>query len=69
MFEVTQINNVLGTSQGATHLGEVEEGRLAEQDVSQEYGATSQHFNLIFTVMMAPQELTKVPRNKRVGGI
>lgn len=56
------MNNVLVTSlERGAHLREVEEGRLTEQDVSQEHGATSQHFNLVFTVMMAPQELTKVP--------
>lgn len=51
-----------------THLREVEESRLTEQDVSQEHGATSQHFNLVFTEMMAPQEFTKVPGNERASG-
>lgn len=66
-YETPQINDVSGTA-GATHLREVEESRLAEQDVSQEHRATCQHFNLVFTVMMAPQEFTKVPRNERAGG-
>lgn len=50
-----------------TYLGEVEEGRLTEQDVGQEHGAASQHFNLVFTVVVAPQKLTKVPGGGRVG--
>lgn len=63
------MNSVSGTSRERdAHLGEVEEGRLAEQDVGQEHGATSQHFNLVFTVMMTPQELAKVAGEGRVGG-
>lgn len=50
---------------GATYLGEVEESRLTEQDVSQEHRAAGQYLNLVFTVMMAPQELTKVPASER----
>lgn len=62
---------------GAAYLREVEESRLAEQDVSQEHGAAGQYLNLVFTIMMAPQELTKVPTSEsasrrdecgRVGG-
>lgn len=44
-----------------TYLWKVEESWLTEQDVSQEHGAAGQHFDLIFTEMMAPQESTKVP--------
>lgn len=63
------MNSVSGTSREKdAHLGEVEEGRLTEQDVGQEHGAASQHFNLVFTVMMTPQELAKVPGEGRVGG-
>lgn len=50
---------------GAAYLREVEKSRLAEQDVSQEHGATGQYLNLVFTVMMTPQELTKVPTGER----
>lgn len=66
-LEVTGMNSVSGTCrQRVAHLGEVEEGRLTEQDVGQEHGAASQHFNLVFTVMMATQELSKVPGEERV---
>lgn len=53
---------------GPTYLREVEESRLAEQDVSQEHRAAGQYLNLVFTVMMAPQELTKVPTSERASG-
>lgn len=53
---------------GPIYLREVEESRLAEQDVSQEHRAAGQHLNLVFTVMMAPQELTKVPTSERASG-
>lgn len=69
-LEGTGMNSVSGTCrQRGTHLGEVEEGRLTEQDVGQEHGAARQHFNLVFTIMMAPQELNKVPAEERVGGV
>lgn len=44
-----------------TYLRKVKESWLTEQDVSQEHGPAGQHFDLIFTEMMAPQESTKVP--------
>lgn len=52
-----------GNLSGPTHLREVEESRLTEQDVSQEHGATRQHFNLVFTEMVTPQEFKKVSGN------
>jgi len=50
---------------GPAHLREVEERRLTEQDVSQEHRAAGQHFDLVFTEMVAPQELAKVPGNEK----
>ena len=50
-----------GEQSGGTHLGEIEESRLAEQDVRQIHRAAGQHLDLVFTEMMAPQELSKVP--------
>lgn len=46
---------------GPAHLGEVEEGRLAEQNVCQEHGSAGQHLDLVLTKIMAAQELAKVP--------
>lgn len=57
------MNDVSWSTGALTNLREIEESRFAEQDVSQEHRATSQHFNLVFTEMMAPQEFTKVPGN------
>lgn len=53
---------------GPTHLWEIEEGWLTEQDVSQEDRATRQNFNLVFTEMVTPQEFSKVPGNRRGSG-
>lgn len=61
------VSRILWTA-GPTHLREVEESWLTEQDVSQEHRAARQHFNLVFTEMMAPQEFTKVPGNERTSG-
>lgn len=62
-----QWNKTTGPTE-LTHLREIEESWLTEQDVSQEHGATRQHFNLVFTEMMAPQEFSKVPETEEQVG-